>query len=269
LCFVPFSSHIPYVPSALHKAQITVRDGNFTDLDSLEPTITWENTALIEDVHVRYGIDLSARTSNIATLPRRIWGKASRVFDDRFAVSARAEVDVQLMERVDFEIDAEDENNDLTVRVVGSARSTGGFSGCGLPRPSFIEFTKSFENDGNRVTVNPRYDVRSKRGDVVVSYDADDTLVTVTASEDDQVVTISQKLNDENMVSPTLSRDGSLSLAWDRKLGDDNSIRATLNPNRSVEVEWKDSAWTANVLFPMDDNSMEGATVHLKRDLKF
>jgi len=94
-------------------------------------------------------------------------------------------------------------------------------------------------------------------------------LIKVTASKDDQVVTISQKLNDENMISPTISRDGSLSLAWDRKLGDHNSVRTTLNPNRSVEVEWKDEAWTANVNFPMDENDVSGATVHIKRDVKF
>jgi hypothetical protein len=102
-----------------------------------------------------------------------------------------------------------------------------------------------------------------------MTYDANDTLVKVIASEDDQTVTISQKLNDENMISPTISRDGSLSLAWDRKLSEDSSVRTTLNPNRSVEVEWRDAAWTANVNFPMDQNDLTGATVHIKRDVKF
>jgi hypothetical protein len=36
-----------------------------------------------------------------------------------------------------------------------------------------------------------------------------------------------------------------------------------------VEVEWKDEAWTANVNFPMDENDVSGATVHIKRDVKF
>ena len=132
-----------------------------------------------------------------------------------------------------------------------------------------MEFTKGFDNDGNRITVNPRYYLDRRRGDIVLTYDADDTLIKVIASEDDQTVTISQKLNEENMISPTISRDGSLSLAWDRKLSDDSSVRTTLNPNRSVEVEWRDAAWTANVNFPMDQSDLTGATVHIKRDVKF
>ena len=178
------------------------------------------------------------------------------------------------MDRIDFEIDGEDEENDLKMRILGTAFPTVKRNGRGggigrTAKVSFLEFTKGFDNDGNRVTINPRYNLDYQRGDVVLTYDANDTIVQVTASKDDQVVTISQKLNDENMISPTLSRDGSLSLSWDRKLGDDNSIRTTLNPNRSVEVEWKDSAWTANVVFPMDQDDLSGATVHIKRDVKF
>ncbi|KAL7535739.1 hypothetical protein ACHAXR_006698 [Thalassiosira sp. AJA248-18] len=247
---------------------ITIRDGNFTDMNGLDPTITWENSALLSnDVALQYGIDLSARTTNLASLPRRIWGRASRIFSDRYALSTRFEIDVQAMDRVDFEIDGEDEDNDLKMRMIGSTGA--GLKQLKTARVAFMEFTKGFDNDGNRVTVNPRYNVNYRHSDVVVTYDADDTLIKVTASKDDQEVTISQKLNDENMISPTIGRDGSLSLAWDRKLGEDNSIRTTLNPNRSVDVEWRDAAWTANVNFPMDENDLRGATVHIKRDIKF
>jgi hypothetical protein len=33
--------------------QVTIRDGNFTDLDGLEPTITWENSAFVNDINIR------------------------------------------------------------------------------------------------------------------------------------------------------------------------------------------------------------------------
>jgi len=259
----------PGASSSRPQLSITIRDGNFTDLDGLEPTITWENTAFVNDVNIRYGIDLSARTTNLSSLPRRIWGRASRIFSDRFALSARLDMDVQAMDTIDFELDGEDNENDLKMRVLGWATVAKGMGMKSRGRVTFMEFTKGFDNDGNRITVNPRYNVNQGRGDVVLTYDADDTVVQVTASEHDQVVTISQKLNDENIISPTLSRDGSLSLAWDRKLGDDSSVRTTLNPNRSVEVEWRDAAWTANVNFPMDQSDLTGATVHIKRDVKF
>ena len=183
------------------------------------------------------------------------------------------------MDRIDFEIDGEDDENDITMRVIGRAGGGGGGKGGLLTSPTssllsgttvgHVEFTKGFENNGNRVTVNPRYNVDYRHADVVVTYDADDTLIKVTASRNDQVVTISQKINDENRISPTIGRDGSLSLAWDRKLGDSSSVRTTLNPNRSVDVEWRDAAWTANVNFPMEENDLRGATVHIKRDIKF
>ena len=201
-------------------------------------------------------------------------------------------MDFECPDLIDFEVDGEDPDTDLKMRIVGyasnplmtttsSASSGGGTGGRGgggggrttwnhgMPRIGYAEFTKGYDNAGNRVTINPRYDVGRNRGDVVITYDADDTLIRVTASRHDQVVTISQKLNDENIISPTIGRDGSLSLAWDRKIGDDMSIRTTLNPNRSVDVEWRDAAWTANVNFPMDDNDLRGATVHIKRDIKF
>lgn len=256
---------------------ITIKDGNFTDLDSMDPTITWENSAMLaNDVALQYGIDLSARTTNLATLPRRIWGRASRIFVDRYALSSRLEMNVQRMDHINFELDGEDDDTDLKLRVIGtsgtgiSSASSGIFkSFISNSRLKHVELTKGFDNDGNRVTVNPRYNLDYNHADVVVTYDADDTLIKVTASKDDQLVTISQKLNDDNMISPTIGRDGSLSLAWDRKLGDDNSVRTTLNPNRSVDVEWRDAAWTANVNFPMEENDLRGATVHIKRDIKF
>lgn len=172
------------------------------------------------------------------------------------------------MDRVDFEIDGEDDETDIKMRVLGRAGTSSSFllSGTSV---GHVEFTKGFDNNGNRVTVNPRYNVDYQHADVVVTYDADDTLIKVTASRNDQVVTISQKINEENMISPTIGRDGSLSLAWDRKLGDSSSIRTTLNPNRSIDVEWRDAAWTANVNFPMEENDLRGATVHIKRDIKF
>lgn len=187
-------------------------------------------------------------------------------------------MDFESPDRLDFEVDGEDGDNDLKMRIIGSAWNPAAGGGGGgrkgpirtvAPRVGFAEFTKGFDNGGNRVTVNPRYDLDRSHADVVVTYDADDTLIRVTASRHDQVVTISQKLNDDNVISPTIGRDGSLSLAWDRKLGDDMSVRTTLNPNRSVDVEWRDAAWTANVNFPMDDNDLRGATVHIKRDIKF
>ena len=90
---------------------------------------------------LQYGIDLSARTTNIAHLPRRIWGRASRIFANRYALSTRLEVDVQAMDLIDFEIDGEDEDNDMKMRMIGSAGA--GLTQLKNARVAFLEFTKA------------------------------------------------------------------------------------------------------------------------------
>ncbi|KAL3808486.1 hypothetical protein ACHAXA_000761 [Cyclostephanos tholiformis] len=232
--------------------RITIRDGNFTDIDGLDPTITWQNSALLsndvalqidgEDADNDLRMRIVGYASNPASSSTSSWSSSSSSSTPRGGDDGR---------------------------WGGGRTSSRNYHDHRTPRISYAEFTKGYDNAGNRVTVNPRYDFDRNRGDVVVTYDADDTLIRVTASRHDQIVTISQKLNDDNVISPTIGRDGSLSLAWDRKIGDDMSVRTTLNPNRSVDVEWRDAAWTANVNFPMDDNDLRGATVHIKRDIKF
>jgi len=291
---------------------ITIRDGNFTSnnggmMDGLDPTITWQNSALLHDdeIALTYGIDLSARTTNLASLPRRIWGRASRRVritgaDREVAISTRVQLDFDTPDTLDFEFDGEDDESDVRVRIMGRTSTAALSSVIGgnthhlmgertskrtsgsnklksairniLPTIDHVEITKGYDNNGNRITINPRYNIPYNYADVILTYDADDTVIKVIAGASDQSVTISQKLNDDNIISPTINaRDGSLSLAWDRKLGEDQSVKTTVNPNRSVDVEWRDSAWTANVNFPMDGSSddLQGATVHIKRDIKF
>ena len=45
------SSHAFYtlIPLRSIDLKITIRDGNFTDIEGLDPTITWENSALLSN----------------------------------------------------------------------------------------------------------------------------------------------------------------------------------------------------------------------------
>merc|ERR1712115_108255 len=104
-------------------------------------------------------------------------------------------------------------------------------------------------------TVTPRYDVDSGNTDVVVTYAKGDTEIDITASQDEQSITISKQVDDDNKVTPTIGSNGDFSVAWERSLGDDNSLTTTLTPNESVDLEWKDSDWTANINLPLDGTS--------------
>lgn len=283
-------------------SQISVRDGKFDGLDGLDPTINWSGSASSGDVNLDYGIEAAARpTTNIASLPRNVWGRASTNVAG-WGVSARAERDMSA-DNTSLEFDANNADADLNLRVVASA-------GGGVER---VEATKGLDLNGARVTINPRYDLASEAADVVVGWENGDTNVKLTASADNQEVnlkhrmdntnveitasrenqevvvdhqmantnvkltasadnqevTISQQLDANNRIAPTVTRNGDVSVQWERSLGDDSSLTATLKPNDSLNVEWKDNDWTANVDMGLDGTNINGANVSIKRDVTF
>lgn len=285
--------------------QISIQDGNHAGLDGLDPSLSWEGSSKSGDLELDYGIESSVRpTSDIASLPRKIWGKA-RTDVAGWGVSARADIDGQDRSNAALEFDAENEDADLSLRLTAS---TGG--GFNVRR---VEATKGLDVNGARVTINPRYDVESEEADVVVGYEngntnvrltasadnqevnikhkldntdieltasadnqeisvghqMDNTNIRLTASADNQEVTISQQLDANNRVAPTINNRGDISVEWERSLGDDSSLTATLKPNDSLNVEWRDNDWTANVDMPMDGASISGANVRIKRDVTF
>ena len=222
-----------------------------------------------------------------------------------WGVSARADVDGQDRSNAAIEVDAGNDDADLSLHLTAS--TAGGFN------VQKIEATKGLDLDGARVTINPRYDMESEEADVVVGYDngstnvaltasadsqevnikhsmdntnieltasagsqevtidhqMDNTNVKLTASADAQEVTISQQVDANNRIAPTINSSGDISVEWERSLGDDSSLTASLKPNDSLNVEWKDNDWTANVDMPMSGASIEGANVSIKRDVRF
>jgi len=243
----------------LPQLSINVRDGNYADLGGLDPSLSWSSSTSAGDVDIEYGLEAEARpTTDIASLPKNVWGKASTSVG-AWGVSARAEFSGTDFSKADVDVDAE--NGDLSLHLEASA-------GDGLTVHK-VEAAKSFDNDGAAITVNPRYNVDSEEADIVVAYSKDGTDVEITASQDDQSITISRQIDDDNRVAPTLASNGAVSVEWERSLGDDNSLTATLKPNESVDLEWKDSSWTANINLPLDGTDIAGTNVNIKREVNF
>jgi len=241
---------------------IKVSDGSFDNLDGLEPTISWETSGESEGTGFSAGVEMgAAATTDVGSLAKSIWGKASRDVGG-WGISARAELEGSNLSSADIEIDATNEEADISVHLEGTACTD-------AVNVNKVELTKGFDADGARITVNPRYDVGSEDGDVVLSYSKDDTSVEVTASKDNQSITISQQVDEENKISPTIASSGDSSVEWERSFGDDNSVTTTLKPNDSVNVEWSDGAWTANVNVPIDGSDITGTNVGIKRDVAF
>jgi len=258
--------------------KVTLQAGSFAGLDGLDPTINWSGEGSSGDVDLEYGIDLAARpTSDIASLPKKIWGKATADIGG-WTTTASADVEGTDFAGADYEVDAE--NGDLSVKLSASAS--------GVHK---IEATKGFDSEDAKVSVNPRYNLDTEEGDVVINYDAGDTSVELTASAsaqtvkiehtsgdtnievnasaEEQSLTISQQLDDDNRIAPTIDSNGDISVEWERSLGDDNSLTATIKPNDSVDLEWTDAEWTANINLPIDGTSVTSANVGIKRDLSF
>jgi len=257
---------------------IKVSDGSFAGLDGLDPSISWSSSSSSGDIDLEYGVDLAARpTTDIASLPKKIWGKASTDIAG-WATTVSADVDGTDFAGAAYTVDAE--NGDLSISLTASS---GGVH--------TAEAKKGFASGDAQVTVNPRYNLDTEEGDVVVTYDAGDTSVELTASSDSQSVkvdhttgdteisltasvdsqslTISQQIDDDNKISPTITSGGDISVAWERSLGDDNSLTATIKPDDAIDLEWKDAAWTANINLPIEGTSVTGANVGISRDVSF
>ena len=105
--------------------------------------------------------------------------------------------------------------------------------------------------------------------DVVVTYAKDQVNAKLTASADGQELTVSQQLDSNNRIAPTVTNNGAISVEWERRLSDSASLTANLKPNDSLDVEWKDAAWTANVNMPIDGTNVKGVNVGIRRDVEF
>jgi len=237
---------------------ISVQDGSFAGLDAVDPSISWSGSSKSGDVDIEYGVDVGASSTDIASLPKKFWGKASTEVSGWMA-SVRAEIDAADIKKADLEIEAV--NGDSSVTVLASTGDS--FS------VSKVEATQGFDSGDAKISVNPRYNLETEEADIVIGYDKGDTNVELTASAEAQSVTISQQVDDDNRVAPTLTSSGSISLEWERSLGDDNSLTATVTPDESLDLEWKDSEWTANINMPISGASIESAKVNIKREVNF
>merc|ERR1711957_709784 len=203
------------------------------------------------------GIDAAALpTTDIASLPKTIWGKASTNID-AWGVSVRGEFEGTDFSKAALEIDATNPDAfDLHV----DASAGDGFT------VHKIEATKTIDSDGAEVELTASQDAQS----VTISYDVDDdTTIELSASAEEQSATIAYQVDEDNKVSPTVTSGGAVSVEWERSLGDDSAVTTTLKPSESVDVEWNDGAWTANVNMPLDGTDITGTNVSIKREVNF
>merc|ERR1712072_431249 len=222
---------------------VQVKDGSFDGLDGFDPSLAWSTSTTSGDYDIEAGVDVAAvPTSDLASMPRSFWGKASRNFGS-WGVSARADISKDDMSNADVEVNADNSSDDISFKVLGNAGSNSFVA-------STVEATKGFNSKDARVTVTPTLEV--------------------VASKDEQTITASQQVDADNRVAPSFAlKSGKMSVEWERNLGNDNSLTATLKPNDSIDMKWDGGAWEASINMPIDGNSISGANVSVKRDVNF
>jgi len=214
-------------------------------------------------------------------------------------------MDAQNRDSASLEFDADNEDSDLSLRLTASAGSgfnvrnvevTKGLDMNGArltinPRYNMeseeadvvlgydngdttVKLTASVDNQEVNVKHkmdNTDIELTASAGnqEISIGHQVDNTNIRLTASADNQEVTISQQLDANNRVSPTINNRGDISVEWERAMGDDSALTATLKPNDSLNVEWRDRDWTTNIDMPMDGANVNGANVHIKRDINF
>lgn len=139
-----------------------------------------------------------------------------------------------------------------------------------------IEATKGFDqtNNGGRVTITPRFNIPSKERDVMIQYTLAKTNLKLVAplnsdNVNNQIVTISQQIDANNRIAPTLDSQGNVSVEWERTISEDSTLIANIDA-KQLSLQWRDAAWNTNIRIPIDgSHSIHGANVSIQRDVSF
>lgn len=196
--------------------------------------------------------------------PFNIWGKVKRSVAG-WDLQAKLDTDSDRFRQVDIDVEAEGGPTDCKLRAQGSvdtSAQTGELREVGL--------SQSFDAPGGNMAVSPSYNLASKKADVVLAYENQDTdtTVTIAADMDSQRVTVSQRIDDDNEISPSITSDGDIELQYKRIMGD-GVMTANYKPNDSTSVKYEEGPWVASANFPMDGYyQLGGPSLNIKRSIK-
>ena len=247
---------------------ILLKDGKFPGLyQGLEPSISWDGSAKLRDFAIAYGVDVEARavTSDLCSIPiKSIWGKIWSPSFCGWVTSARAEAKKGKLDQPKVELQLTSADKDLSMKLFAAAGKRHGF------RLNRLEATKCFDySNGSRLTVNPRYNIDSDDGEVVIGYAMEDIAVEVTTSKENSSVKVSQRIDEFNRITPSINQYGDISVEWVHKFGDDSTVTTTVNPKDAIHIKWKENAWIANIHLPLEGASIGAASINFRRKVIF
>lgn len=129
---------------------------------------------------------------------------------------------------------------------------------------SKVQVTKDISTIGGTLTLTPKYDLGSSKGDIRLGYAMDGTSFQLDAQS--KKLTVAHSFSDRDTIVPTVNLAGDVSLSYSRNL-DKGRITTTYTPNDSVKVQWSDGVYETTFKAPLDGyyKTNQGIKVNMKR----
>mmetsp|Transcript_5502 Transcript_5502/g.10477 ORF Transcript_5502/g.10477 Transcript_5502/m.10477 type:complete len:273 (-) Transcript_5502:2436-3254(-) len=227
--------------------------------EGLEPIASWGASASALGFDFEAGATSSIKpTLDVLSLPKSIWGKMRRQAGG-WTVSTKAVASLDGSNTVGLNVAADHDEWDTSIEISSTSNSSRG--------SQRVQVCKGFEVLGGRLSVNPRYNIQSSNGDVILGYDTGSTAVTIEASPSKQTLMLSQELPRGNLIAPSVTSNGDFAVAWKKSLPQGNSVTTTLKVNDSISVRWEDGPWTATMVSPMDGFKTGDINIKVNRKL--
>lgn len=110
---------------------------------------------------------------------------------------------------------------------------------------------QTFAAPGGDLSVYPRFNLVKRKVDVRVEYQHEKTRLQIDADMDSQRITLAQRLDDRNSISPSISSNGEMELVCRRVIGN-GAMTASYTPSKSTSIKYEDGPWVASADIPMD-----------------
>lgn len=251
----------PWINASKPQFAITVQDGTADSFGQFDPSMMWKGESKFGKVNFKFGTEFSIRpTLSLSSLPRNFWGMATREVAG-WGILAKAHVSAKDYNNANINVEANSADFDLGLKVALTAGRNSAISK--------FEAIKGLIIKGARVTINPRYSVPDSEPDVAVTYNNGKTGMKVFASPNSQTLILSQALGGGNVIKPSISSNGAISLDWTLLLDESNTVTTSLKPNDSVNVLWHDGSWKTTINAPLSGFHIHDVTVKIRRNLGF
>lgn len=193
-------------------------------------------------------------------MPFSFWGTAKRTIKG-WCLSAGVDGDSSDLNVVGIDLRAD--CGSTALQVTGSATNA---ADAVEVQVGTVKVSQKVDALGGSWTLVPRYNVVSNKGDLMVAYGFEDTVVTVDTNLNKSKVTVRRNIGDNNQVAPSISTAGDVELEYRRAVLT-GTVTTKVNAD-TVGVSWQDGPWQANVKAPLDgglDGLRDGAQFSFRR----